>query len=97
MSSSRRILPLLLWSIAWTATAAEELESLDEDFLSYLAELENDEDDWTIVEPASAPTSTATVAKPASPSANSPPVMKQSPKTTTPPTKPATHDDGSKQ
>ena len=92
------MLALLLSSIAWTATAADELESLDEDFLSYLAELENDEDDWTIVEPDMP--STSTVAKPPSTSTIPPSVLKQStkqpPRTTIPPTKPTTPDDGSK-
>jgi hypothetical protein len=54
--------------------AAEDVESLDEDFLAYLAEFEGDDDDWTIVEapltPASAkpanelPPKTATKAPP---------------------------------
>lgn len=44
---------LTLWSAHWAcpARSAEKIESLDEDFLAYLAEFEGDEDDWTIVEP----------------------------------------------
>ncbi len=32
-----------------TALAAEEAEPLDADFLEYLANLEGDDDDWTLV------------------------------------------------
>jgi hypothetical protein len=32
-----------------TALAAEEAEQLDADFLEYLANLEGDDDDWTLV------------------------------------------------
>jgi hypothetical protein len=32
-----------------TALAAEEVEQLDADFLEYLAHLEGDDDDWTLV------------------------------------------------
>lgn len=32
-----------------TAFAAEEVEQLDAEFLEYLAHLEGDEDDWTLV------------------------------------------------
>ena len=37
-------------AIALSVRAADEIESLDADFLAYLADLESDEDDWTIVE-----------------------------------------------
>lgn len=50
------LLALSMPSIA----AAEDLEPLDADFLVYLAELEGDGDDWTIVEsPASESTATS--------------------------------------
>lgn len=32
-----------------TAPAAEDVEQLDADFLEYLAQLEGDDDDWTLV------------------------------------------------
>ena len=32
-----------------TAPAAEDVEQLDADFLEYLAHLEGDDDDWTLV------------------------------------------------
>jgi hypothetical protein len=54
-------------ALASIAYATEDLESLDGDFLTYLAELEGEGDDWTIVEPPSAspakPTPTPPVAK----------------------------------
>jgi hypothetical protein len=93
MASSKWACALLLSSIAWTARSADDLESLDEDFLSYLAEFEGDEDDWTIVEPVSPATPAA-----AKPGPEPKPVTKAPTKTTptseTP--KPATPDDGSK-
>jgi hypothetical protein len=94
MLGMRLTLTVLLSSVAWTASSADDLESLDEDFLSYLAEFESDEDDWTIVE--SAPTRAA--AKPANPPVNKGTVeTKQQMKTATPPPeKPATPDDGNK-
>lgn len=80
------MLALALMLTAWTAKSAENIESLDEDFLSYLAEFEGDEDDWTIVEPVTA----KTPAKPTT-EANQPPAKK-----TPASTKPATPDEGSK-
>lgn len=38
---------LVLWSAV--APAAEEVEQLDAEFLEYLAHLEGDDDDWTLV------------------------------------------------
>lgn len=38
---------LALWSA--TTVATEEAEQLDADFLEYLAHLEGDDDDWTLV------------------------------------------------
>jgi hypothetical protein len=35
--------------LSTTALAAEEAEQLDGDFLEYLAHLEGDDDDWTLV------------------------------------------------
>jgi hypothetical protein len=86
--SQRALTPMLalgLTLIAWNVRSAEKIESLDEDFLSYLAEFEGDEDDWTIVEPITAKT-------PAKPIEPSKPPVKQAPA----PPKPATPDDGSK-
>ena len=65
---------MLLCCAAALALAAEDAESLDEDFVAYLAEFEGESDDWTIVEVA---TFTAPPAKPpndaaAQPSATSP-------------------------
>ena len=95
---SARLAVLLLASVTVNAYAADDLESLDEDFLSYLAEFEGDEDDWTIVEQT--PAKTPVAAKPAQPSDTT------ASKTTKPPAKPAqpmkpqpantTPDDGSK-
>jgi hypothetical protein len=50
-ASLRSALTLAMLGVATGVCAADELESLDADFLAYLAELEGDEDDWTIVEP----------------------------------------------
>jgi hypothetical protein len=82
-----RLLALALTLIAGNARSAEKIESLDEDFLSYLADFEGDDDDWTIVEPI-----TASTAKPAKPVEPSKRPVKQAPA----PPKPATPDDGSK-
>ena len=73
-------LALMLW--AATTRSAEKLESLDEDFLAYLAEYEGDEDDWTIVEPVTTKGPAAKTAKP----------VKELP----PENKPAIAEDGSK-
>lgn len=97
MSGSRLAALLLASSVSWTAHAADDLESLDEDFLSYLAEFEGDEDDWTIVEqtPAKAPVA----AKPAQPDANASVAASKAPAKpgakSTQPAKPATPDEGS--
>ena len=80
------VVALALTIIAWTARSAEKVESLDEDFLSYLAEFEGEEDDWTIVEPVTA----KTLAKPTA-DANKLPA-----KNPPAPSKPATPDDRSK-
>ena len=94
---SARLVILLLASVTLSARAADDLESLDEDFLSYLAEFEGDEDDWTIVDQP--PAKTPAAAKSAQPqssnaatSANKP----TKPAKPTQPVKPATPDDGSK-
>jgi len=81
-------LVMLLCSIGLCA-ATDDIESLDEDFLAYLAEFEGDDDDWTIVE---APVTPAP-AKPASELAPKT-TTKASPSPATP--KAATPDVGSK-
>lgn len=53
------------------ASAAEESEQLDADFLEYLAHLEGDDDDWTLVvrpEEAPAPPPQKAESKPSQPS-----------------------------
>jgi hypothetical protein len=47
----RWTLAFFLSCLATVALSADELETLDADFLSYLAEFEGEHDDWTIVEP----------------------------------------------
>jgi hypothetical protein len=93
MTRSKLAFALLASACAWNARSADELESLDEDFLSYLAEFEGDEDDWTIVEQRQAKTSAS-----AKPSASPGKADKVSPKptSTTTATKPATPENGSK-
>jgi hypothetical protein len=91
MSGARLAVLVLASSVSWTAQAADDLESLDEDFLSYLAEFEGDEDDWTIVE---TPAKTPVAAKPADASVSKTPTKPVSKPTQ--PTKPATPADGSK-
>jgi hypothetical protein len=79
---SRWALAVALCSIAAMGFAADELESLDADFLAYLAEYEGDEDDWTAVAAIAARTAkpapaakapsappTASAPKPAKPAA----------------------------
>ena len=80
------MLALALTLTSWTARSAEKIESLDEDFLSYLAEFEGDEDDWTIVEPVTAKTPSKPTVDANKPPAKNTPVRP----------KPATPDDGSK-
>jgi hypothetical protein len=47
------------------ASGAEESEQLDADFLEYLAHMEGDDDDWTLVaQPEEAPTPASKEAKP---------------------------------
>ena len=93
MTRSKLAFALLAFVIAWNARSADELESLDEDFLSYLAEFEGDDDDWTIVEQTQAKTSAS--AKPAVAPSKADKVSPR-PANTTTPAKPATPDDGSK-
>ena len=38
--------------LSGAAPAAEQTEQLDADFLEYLADLEGDDDDWTLMAPA---------------------------------------------
>lgn len=68
-----------IFLLGWFATvglAADDADqTLDADFLSYLAEMETEEDDWTILEspaarqpaPASKPTADATERSPPTP------------------------------
>jgi hypothetical protein len=92
--SGSRLAALLLASVSWTVQAADDLESLDEDFLSYLAEFEGDEDDWTIVDQA--PAKVPAAAKPAEPSDSSAGKTTKPGAKPTPPVETATPDDGSK-
>jgi hypothetical protein len=80
---------VILLCSAGFAGAAEDVESLDEDFLAYLAEFEGDDDDWTIVEAPVAPAP----AKPANELA--PKTTTKAPANTSA-TKSATPDSGSK-
>jgi hypothetical protein len=81
---------LLLLCSAGDPMAADDIESLDEDFLAYLAEFEGDDDDWTIVETAPAARSPAKPAdEPAAKTATKVPATTSIPK-------PATPVDGSK-
>lgn len=45
----RWLLPCLFVLLSAAAPAAEEPEQLDAEFLEYLANLEGDDDDWTLV------------------------------------------------
>lgn len=45
----RGVSACVLALLSATAPAAEEVEQLDADFLEYLANLEGDDDDWTLV------------------------------------------------
>lgn len=45
----RWLLPCLFAVLSTAAPAAEEAEQLDADFLEYLAHLEGDDDDWTLL------------------------------------------------
>ena len=80
---------VMLFCSTGLCAAADDIESLDEDFLAYLAEFEGDDDDWTIVE---APVTPAP-AKPANELAPQT-TTKASPTTSAP--KSATPDAGSK-
>jgi hypothetical protein len=83
MMADLRWLALMVCCAAPLAQATDDLESLDADFLSYLAEFEGEDDDWTIVEPSMR-------AKPVLPAAaKSPPPRKPEPVTNSPPSKPA--------
>ena len=47
----RRALLLAAWMLFGTGTpAADEIEPLDADFLEYLANLEADDDNWTLLD-----------------------------------------------
>ena len=76
MVDSTHAFMLALALTASAAWSAEKLESLDEDFLAYLAEYEGDEDDWTIVEPV---TAKAPAAKPAKTAKEPPPKQTATP------------------
>ena len=56
----------VMCALVGIAYAAEDLESLDADFLTYLAEFEGEGDDWTIVESPPASPAKPTPPPPAS-------------------------------
>lgn len=46
-----RVLFLVAWMLLGAVTqAADEIEPLDADFLEYLANMEDEDDDWTLLE-----------------------------------------------
>lgn len=48
-----RVLLLVSWMLLAAMTqAADEIEPLDGDFLEYLANMEDEDDDWTLLEEA---------------------------------------------
>jgi len=48
-----RVLLLVSWMLLGAVTqAADEIEPLDGDFLEYLANMEDEDDDWTLLEEA---------------------------------------------
>jgi len=64
----RVVLAVAFMAASAQSFAADDAESLDEDFLAYLAELESEQDDWTIVDaPATPPKKSAEPAKRAAP------------------------------
>lgn len=49
----KRALLLLVWMLLGALTqAADEIEPLEADFLEYLANMEDEDDDWTLLEEA---------------------------------------------
>lgn len=74
----RCALAFILCCAMSVALSADDLETLDADFLSYLAELEGEDDDWTIVEPVSPPKQPSS-AQPAEPKSSSDDVKKRPP------------------
>jgi hypothetical protein len=53
----KRVLLLVGWMLLGAVTqAADEIEPLDGDFLEYLANMEDEDDDWTLLEDAPAKT-----------------------------------------
>ena len=49
----KRVLVLVSWMLLGALTqAADEIEPLDGDFLEYLANMEDEDDDWTLLEEA---------------------------------------------
>jgi len=49
MSMRRPVSLSVLLLLSLTAPAADQIEPLDGDFLDYLANLEGDDDDWTLL------------------------------------------------
>jgi hypothetical protein len=49
MSMRSRVSPGVLLLLSLTALAADPIEPLDGDFLDYLANMEGDDDDWTLL------------------------------------------------
>jgi hypothetical protein len=54
-SMSRLLLLWCLGCLSLPVVGAEEAEQLDADFLEYLANLEGDDDDWTLIAKAEEP------------------------------------------
>ena len=80
----RWLLPAVFGLLSAAAPAAEELEQLDAEFLEYLAHLEGDDDDWTLIAAAEQ------VPQPADTDAEAPKSPSKSPsKTPTPAEQPA--------
>jgi hypothetical protein len=75
---------MLLCCAAALAMTAEDTESLEEDFLAYLAEFEGDDDDWTIVEVAAATAPAKPANDAAAKASTTPPVKTPAPKAATP-------------
>jgi hypothetical protein len=80
----------MMCCVAPFAHAGDDLESLDADFLSYLAEFEGEDDDWTIVEPPSS-------AKPVAPAVTTIPSPRASEQAMEPPASKAASETGSEQ
>lgn len=76
----RWLLPCFLVVLSTAAPAAEDAEQLDADFLEYLANLEGDDDDWTLL---------AQVEDPKTPPQGQKPAESKAPKPSKPADQPA--------